>query len=248
MIPIRLPLLSAVVLAVAHSASLAAQNTPAPAARVTPTVRASRAAEIRVDGRLDEAAWAAAEATSSFTEAYPNPGGQPRLRTEARVLYDERTLYVGMRMHDPRPDSIAAQLARRDAGGIYSDWAQVMVDSYLDRRTAFSFGVNPRGVKRDIYLSNDNSEDFGWDAVWDVATQIDSAGWTAEFRIPLSQLRFGRVAEGAERTWGLQMTRDMARYQSRAVWSPWTQNDNGFVSRFGTLTGLAGVRRPRGWS
>jgi hypothetical protein len=237
-------LLLPLMLAAASAAPVAAQTAPAAGTRVTPSLRASRAAAIRVDGRLDEAAWTAAEATSSFTEAYPNPGGAPRLRTEARVLYDERTLYVGMRMHDPRPDSIAAQLARRDAGGIYSDWAQVMVDSYLDRRTAFAFAVNPRGVKRDVYLSNDNSEDSGWDAVWDVATTIDSAGWTAEFRIPLSQLRFGRVNEGAERTWGLQLTRDMARYQSRAVWSPWTQNDNGFVSRFGTLTGLVGVRPP----
>jgi hypothetical protein len=221
---------------------LLAAQTPAPG-RVLNAARA--AAAPRVDGNLDEAAWAAAEPATGFTESYPTPGAPARLATEARVLYTDDALYVGMRMSDPRPDSIAAQLGRRDATGLYSDWAQVMVDSYDDRRTAFSFGVNPRGVKRDVYLFNDASEDFGWDAVWEVATRVDSAGWTAEFRIPFSQLRFGRGAAGGERTWGLQLTRDVARYDARFTWSPWNRNDNGFVSRFGRLAGLRGVREPR---
>jgi hypothetical protein len=229
--------------------TLLAAQTPAPRAtqtpRATPVLEASRAAgAVKIDGRLDEAAWAAAAVASGFTESYPDPGAPARLGTEARVLYADDALYVGMRMSDPRPDSIAAQLARRDATGLYSDWAQVMIDSYADRRTAFSFGVNPRGVKRDVYLFNDSNEDFGWDAVWEVATQVDSAGWTAEFRIPLSQLRFGRSEPAEGRTWGLQLTRDIARYDTRVTWSPWNRNDNGFVSRFGTLMGLRGVRAP----
>jgi hypothetical protein len=218
----------------------------AQAARNTPTLRAAAASgALRIDGRLDEAAWAGAEAAGGFTESYPNAGAPARFGTEARVLYADDAIYVGMRMLDPRPDSIAAQLTRRDATGVYSDLAQVMIDSYADGRTGFAFGVNPRGVKRDVYLFNDASEDFGWDAVWDVATQVDSAGWTAEFRIPLSQLRFGRGEPAGGREWGLQLSRDIARYDMRVVWSPWNRNDNGFVSRFGRLTGLRGVRAPR---
>ena len=231
--------------ALALAAPLAAQ-TPAPSETAPAvTLRAARlASAVRIDGRLDDAAWAAAEATTAFTESYPTPGIPGRLRTEARVLYDDAALYVSMRMDDPAPDSIPAQLARRDAGGIYSDWAQVMVDSYHDRRTGFAFAVNPRGVKRDVYLSNDNSEDSGWDAVWEAAAQVDSAGWTAEFRIPFTQLRFAPAEPAGGRTWGLQFTRDVARHQARYSWAPWVRSDNAFVSRFGTLTALAGVRAP----
>jgi hypothetical protein len=121
----------------------------------------------------------------------------------------------------------------------------VTIDSYHDRRTGFRFTVNPRGVKKDVYTSNNNSEDLNWDAVWDVATRVDSAGWVAEYRIPLSQLRFGGVREGAERTWGIQVMRDIARRNERDTWSPWTPQSPGVVSAFGDLTGLVGVRSPQ---
>ena len=146
-------------------------------------------------------------------------------------------------MHDSHPDSIAAQLARRDASGIFSDWVHVIIDSYHDRRTSFRFTVNPKGVKKDVYTSNDGQEDLNWDAVWDVATQIDSGGWTAEYRIPLSQLRFGS-SSAPERIWGFQVQRDIARRQERDTWSPWKPQDPGFVSRFGDLVGLMNVPTP----
>jgi hypothetical protein len=230
--------------------TLPAQTAPSAAGdslRAPPrTLQAARAAgEIRVDGRLDEAAWSAAGVAGDFVESYPNAGVPARLRTEARILYDAGALYVGMRMYDPAPDSIAAQLSRRDTREGYSDWVGVMIDSYHDRRTGFAFGVNPRGVKRDVFLFNDRSEDFGWDAVWDVATQVDSLGWTAEFRIPLGQLRFAAGEPPGGRVWGLQIARDVARNESRSTWSPWKQGDGGFVSRFGRLTGLSGLAAPR---
>lgn len=145
-------------------------------------------------------------------------------------------------MTDAHPDSIAAQLARRDPTGIYSDWVHVGIDSYHDRRTAYLFSVNPVGVKRDAFEYNDNSEDANWDAVWDVATSIDSTGWTAEYRIPLSQLRFSSIDSDAERTWGFEVLRDVARRNERDAWAPWRPEDNALVSRFGDLTGLVGVR------
>ena len=210
-----------------------------------PTVEAQRLeGALRIDGALDEAAWAAAPVAGGFTESWPNEGVPARLPTVARILYDDDAVYVGVRMSDVSGDSVTAQLARRDATGIYSDWITVTLDSYHDRRTAFAFGVNPRGVKRDIYLSNDTNEDFGWDAVWEVATRIDSAGWTAEFRIPHSQLRMSRGEPAGGRTWGLQVARDIARLQTRYMWAPWVRSDNAFVSRFGTVTGLRGVRAP----
>ena len=148
-------------------------------------------------------------------------------------------------MFDAHPDSIAAGLARRDATaatGIYSDWVHLIIDSYHDRRTAFRFSTTPRGVQKDVYTSNDSNEDTNWDAVWEVGTRVDSLGWVAEYRIPLSQLRFGGD-KAHDRVWGFQVQRDIARRDERDTWAPWTPDGSGFVSRFGDLTGIGGIAR-----
>jgi len=210
------------------------------------TLRASRrSAPVVIDGRLEDGAWLSATPSRAFTQSWPDPGKPGRDSTEVRIVYDDDAIYVGVRAFDARPDSIAAQLARRDATGIYSDWIHVVLDSYHDRRTGFRFTVNPRGVQKDVYHSNDNSEDLNWDAVWDVATRVDSLGWVAEYRIPLSQLRFGDAPRGAERVWGLQVQRDVARRNERVTFAPWVPDGRGFVSRFGDLTGLVDIPQPQ---
>ncbi|HEX2190224.1 MAG TPA: DUF5916 domain-containing protein [Longimicrobiaceae bacterium] len=226
------------------AAPAAAQTAAGPP---TPALRASRAtAPVRVDGRLDDPAWAAAAVAGGFVQRAPDPGAPASQRTEVRVLYDDAALYVAARMHDDRADSIAAPLARRDAGAsVYSDWFDVLVDSYHDRRTGFRFGVNPRGVRRDVYHSDDANEDAGWDAVWEAATRVDSAGWTAEIRIPLSQLRFPRAPAAAERTWGVNFSRVLARRDETSHWSQVPANYVGMVSRAGELGGLVGIGTPR---
>ena len=213
-----------------------------PAPRSTATA-IRRDGAVLIDGKLDEAAWAKAPVANQFTQSYPNVG-RPDTTTLVRVLYDDDAIYVGVKALDAHPDSIAAQLARRDAGGIYSDWIHVIIDSYHDRRTAFRFTVNPKGVQKDVYTSNDNNEDTNWDAVWDVATRIDPDGWTAEFRIPLSQLRYGSVSPGTPRVWGFQVMRDIARRSERVSFNPWTPDGSGFVSRFGDLVGLENLATP----
>ncbi len=218
-----------------------------PTGATVKVMRAVRASgSIDIDGKLNEPAWATAPAATGFTQSYPQVGGKPTDPTEVRVLYDDDALYVGVRMFDSRPDSIAAQLARRDAVGIYSDWLHLMIDSYHDRRTSFRFSVNPRGVQKDVLEFNDNNgEDINWDAVWQVATSIDSLGWIAEYRIPFSQLRFGRAAAGEERLWGIQIMRDIARRNERDSWSPWKTTDPGFVSFEGDLAGIVDIPTPR---
>ncbi|MEP6621612.1 MAG: DUF5916 domain-containing protein [bacterium] len=210
-------------------------------------MRASRrSAPITIDGKLDEPAWSNAELSSAFVQSVPQPGAPALDQTQVRILYDDDALYVGIRMLDAHPDSIAAGLARRDADastGIYSDWVHLIIDSYHDRRTAFRFSTTPRGVKKDVYTFNDGNEDINWDAVWDVATRIDSLGWVAEYRIPLSQLRFGGDSLGG-RVWGLQVQREIARRNERDTWAPWTPQDGALVSRFGDLVGLQGIHVP----
>ena len=224
-------------------ASPAALTSAAPP-RTMQAVRITGA--ITLDGRLDEPAWATAQPSGDFVQSFPAPGKPAPDRTEIRVLYDDHALYVGIRMFDAHPDSIAAGLARRDATsstGIYSDWVHVTIDSYHDRRTAYRFSTTPRGVQKDVFHSNDTNEDLNWDAIWEVGTRVDSLGWVAEYRIPLSQLRFGGDSPDG-RVWGLQVQREIARRAERDTWAPWTPQDGAFVSRMGDLTGLVGIRVP----
>jgi hypothetical protein len=200
-------------------------------------------AAIAIDGRLDEAVWANAAAAGDFIVHEPNAGAPSAQRTEARVVYGPDAIHIGMRMYDSAPDSIVAMLARRDQI-VHSDWVFVALDSYYDRRTAFVFGVNPRGVKADMMLYDDVRQNATWDAIWEVATAIDSLGWTAEFRIPLSQLRFNGETGGA-RVWGVQFHRRIARTQEGSFWAPLPRDANGNVSMFGDLQGLHGLQPRR---
>ena len=213
-------------------------------ARRRPTLQAVRIRDpIVLDGKLDDPDWALAAPATNFTQRFPVPGRAAMMRTEVRILYDDDAIYVGARMYDPHPDSITAPLARRDPGDVNSDWIDVLIDSYRDHRTAFRFAVNPRGTKLDVYHFNDTDDDASWDGIWDAATRIDSLGWTAEMRIPLSQLRFH--ASDVAQTWGLNFYRAVARHDEWTFWAPTPPTAAGFVSEFGELTGLEGLHPRR---
>ena len=206
-----------------------------------PTLQAHRlTTPPTLDGLLTEPDWAAARIATSFTVFEPNEGAAPSQRTEARVLFGDEAIYIGIRAFDTAPDSIVARLARRDERA-HSDWVDVVIDSYHDRRTAFRFGVNPAGVKVDGYMFDDTEEDDSWDAVWDVATHTDERGWTAEFRIPYSQLRFDGAAQ---QTWGINFARFIARHLEMSLWAPISRGDGALVSRFGDLEGLRDLSPP----
>jgi len=194
-----------------------------------------------IDGRLDEPAWGTALPFSDFVQRDPNEGQPVTERTEVRVLYSDDALYVGVRAFDSRPDLVAAKLTRRDENSA-SDWILVAIDSYHDRRTAYVFYVNPAGVQRDMYLYNDNSEDDSWNAVWEAGAQRDSLGWTAEFRIPFSQLRF---PEAEQHAFGFNVVRTINRLNEEQHWRLIPKNGDGVVSRFGELVGLEGLKSPR---
>jgi hypothetical protein len=215
--------------------------TPPPLAPTATTVRATRAAAPPVlDGRDDDPVWRSAPVITQFLEARPSEGAAPKLRTEARVAYDARHLYVFVRAFDPHPDSIVHLLSRRD-DQTASDQMILMLDSYHDRRTGYEFAVNPAGVKADYAIYNDGNEDVAWDAVWDAKTQTDSLGWTVEYRIPLSQLHYSTSGDG---TFGILIWRVIQRYTETVTWPLYRTSRSGFVSQFGTLTGLEGLESP----
>ncbi|HEY1951887.1 MAG TPA: DUF5916 domain-containing protein [Gemmatimonadaceae bacterium] len=193
-----------------------------------------------IDGRDDDPSWRGATVITGFRVFDPKEDGDPSFPTEVRITYDAANLYVFARMFDPHPDSILPLLSRRDVK-TQSEQIKLMIDSYHDRRTGYEFAVNPAGVKRDYYTYDDGREDATWDAVWDVATRIDSVGWTAEFRIPLSQLRYPRAREN---TFGLMIMRDIVRTSERDSWPVYRRSKSGLASQFGELTGLHGLGSP----
>jgi len=216
-------------------ASDASAGTPVSAAAIR------RSGAIDIDGKLDEPAWAQAPVSSGFWQRFPDEGKAPEQATEFRVLYDDAALYVGVRAHDVAPERIRRLLTRRDEMSP-SDWIMVGVDSYHDRRTAFVFGLNAAGVQRDWLVFDDLNEDTSWDAVWTASAKVDDTGWCAEFRIPLSQLRFSTEPE---QHWGLQVARVVGRTGEQDYWSPMPKAENRTVSLFGTLDGMRGVKPGR---
>ena len=132
-------------------------------------------------------------------------------------------------------------LSRRDVRGP-SDQIKLLIDSYDDKRSGYELAVNPDGVKRDYSMANDQDEDESWDGIWDVATTVDSLGWTAEFRVPLSQLRY---AHAEEHTFGFGIWRDIERLKERSAWPLWSPLVQGISSQLGRLTGLRGLSTAR---
>jgi hypothetical protein len=128
-------------------------------------------------------------------------------------------------------------LTRRDVDGP-ADSITVAFDSYNDRRTAYAFILNAAGVQRDLLIFDDTNFDDTWDAVWTGDAALTSTGWTAEFRIPLSQLRF---AAGATHAWGFQVVRNVGRSQEQTAWSPWPRSGPQIVSKFGVVDGIDGL-------
>jgi uncharacterized protein DUF5916 len=198
------------------------------------------ASEIKLDGRLDEAAWSASEPAALTAQLDPSEGQPPSERTEIRVLLGHDALYIGARMFDREPRRIVSRLSRRDDQPA-SDRFTIRLDARHDHLSGFLFDVYPAGNKGDAAIGSDGSQDYSWDPIWEVATSVDSLGWTAELRIPLSQLRYNA---GADR-WGIDFERFIQRKQELDVFSFVPKKDQGGVNRYGHLTGMADVTRTR---
>ena len=196
---------------------------------------------ILVDGRLNEEIWQQAPAVTEFLQREPADGQAPTQRTEARVAFDESAIYVAVRAFDSDPDKVVGILTRRDQRSP-SDWIRIVIDSYFDKRSAYEFGVNPVGVKTDRYYFNDGQNDDTWDAVWDVQVGRDADGWSAEFKIPFSQLRFNNLSG---RPVGFAVIREVGRLAETVTWPLISRGVNGFVSQFAELNGLATGGNPK---
>ena len=221
-------------------------QTPADDGSKEATAARVSADAIRVDGRLDEEAWTRAAVVTDLVQKEPVEGAPPTERTEVRFVYSEDALFVGARMHSSQGRSgIQAPLGRRDgASGELADYILISLDSYLDRRTAYSFGVSASGVRFDHYHAADSetNTDSGFDPVWEANVSVDDAGWTAEMWIPLSQLRFN---ERSDHVWGLNIHRWIPAKNEDDYWVAVPRTVQAWSSRFGQLRGIQAVETSR---
>ncbi len=192
---------------------------------------------IDLDGIPDEPAWESVEWGGGFVQFQPNDGAEPAQETNFKILYDDKFLYVAYRAHDTAPDSIVQRMGRRDE--FPGDWVEINIDSYHDLRTAFSFTLSVSGVRNDEFISNNGENwDTSWNPIWFAKTHVDSLGWTAEVKIPFSQLRYG---DEEDKVWGIQVMRRLFRHEERSTWQHIPRNAGVWVSGFGELHGLKGI-------
>jgi hypothetical protein len=229
-----------------------AQQVATTGARPELRAAAVNAGAIKLDGRLDEPAWRTAQAVGDFRQREPLEGTAATERTEVRVVRDATTLYIGIVAYDSAPDAVIARILQRDrvmdqdmGGGVRftgDDAVAVLLDTFDDHRNAFVFATNPNGAEFDALLTDEGREfNKDWRGIWRVASARTADGWSAEFAIPFSTLRY----RDGQPTWGINVARMIRRKNEDVIWQGWERSGGGFVrvSRAGHLTGLTDLPR-----
>ncbi|MFY7950425.1 MAG: DUF5916 domain-containing protein [Gemmatimonas sp.] len=189
-----------------------------------------------IDGKLTEGVWQRGAAVTEFVQRELNEGVPASERTEVRFASDGKNLYIGARLYDREPSLIIPGEKIRDVTLANSDYVAFIFDTYHDHQNGFVFGTTPAGIEYDGQVIREGEGgganvpgqnrmqggamggfNVNWDASWTVATSIDSLGWTAEFRIPFSTIRY-QSANG-EQTWGLNVSRMIRRKNEELYWA-----------------------------
>ena len=193
---------------------------------------------INIDGDINELVWDKVLWGDNFTEVYPYENTPPTELTKFKILYDQKYLYVSILALDSEPNSITSRLSRRD--GFEGDRVNVLIDSYHDLRTAFLFTVTSAGVRGDEIITNNGENiDDSWNPIWVAKSKILTNGWSAEMKIPLSQLRFGN---SKKQVWGLNVARNLFKENELSAWNRIPIGSAGWVSEAGELVGLNNIK------
>ncbi len=206
-------------------------------------VRRIDEAHIKVDGKLDEPVWRTIDPITNFTQTQPNEGAAVSRRTEVRIFYDADNIYFGFRFEDD-PDKINYHYVARDVSS-GSDSADILLDTFHDRRTGYFFSVTAAGAQFDgTFDESRGGQGFGtidltWDGVWYSGVSRESWGWSAEVVIPFKSIR---ISQASTQVWGINLGRERLRDNEFAFWMP-VPLFEGFMkpSRAGVLTGLENI-------
>jgi len=232
-------------------------QTPPPGemAPVVEAVRLEDGEVVRVDGMLDEPAWARARPASGFRQREPDSGAPATEGSEVRVLYDARRLLIGAALRDAEPEAVVANQMQRDQSFSADDRFTVALDTFLDGRGGYVFQTNPLGALFDALIApggnptDSTTLDFGaainpsWDGIWTVQVRRDAGGWVVEMEIPFSTLNFDPELSA----WGINFHRTVRRKVEESLWTGYLRNEGvAHMASAGRLEGLRGLSQGLG--
>lgn len=192
-----------------------------------------------IDGFLDDSCWLKAEPTEDFIQTELQPGTPSAQKSVVKFVYDDDALYIGAQLYDVSGDSVLRELSTRD-NEANADLFGVLLDTYNDDINAFGFFVTAAGTQIDARYSSEG-QDFDWNAVWLSNVRIHEQGWTVEFEIPYSALRFSKAQQ---QVWGMNVLRKIRRLREMSFWSYNDPAIDALARQFGNLTGISDIRPP----
>lgn len=199
-------------------------------------------APIKIDGIIDEEAWNGAETAQNFVERNPDNGKpEPQeMKTKVKILYDDTGIYFAAEMDDPHPENIKKELVERDDIG-NDDFFGITINGYNDRQQGVFFVVQASGVQADAKIFHNSDDDFSWNAVWYSAVKIHEKGWTAEVKIPYSELRF---PQQSIQKWGINFMRIVQKTNQNFTWNFVDSKKANYMYYDGVLNGIHDIKTP----
>ena len=196
----------------------------------------------KLDGVLTDEVWKQALPLTHFTQREPAEGKSATERTEVRIVYNDKSLYIGVWCFDSEPEKIIANELRRDFDYGVDDNFEIIFDTYRDMRNGFLFITNPNGARFDALSTDEGkSVNANWNGVWDVRTSMNGEGWFAEIEIPHSTLRF---PDDSVQVWGVNCERNIRRKREQVLWQGHSRNyELEQVSHAGLLLGMRDIHR-----
>ena len=220
-----------------------------PATFPRPSMQAVRITdEIVIDGFIDEPAWMLADSVSDFYQNKPIPGAPVSERTVARLIYDDKYLYISAVCYDSEPDKIIIESLEQEFDSQNSDAFAFALDTFNDRRKGFVFLFNPKGAIKDMQVNNDGAGvNRAWEGIVYPSARIFKGGWVLEVAVPFNTLRFEQKEDAQE--WGINFMRRIRRNNEDAYWAPMETHDLLIrINKVGSLKGLADIAPSRNLS
>ena len=193
-----------------------------------------------IDGVLDDAIWQSATVISDLHQFQPVDHGEPSESSVFYITYSDRFFYVAARLNDSNADAIIARQLIQGGGLGSDDSFEFILDTFNNGRTGYHFQVNPNGIRREGIYENPNDLNRDWTGIWQVESQIDEQGWTAEVAIPFNTLNFDPDTE----EWGFTIARTVSRKREDMAWSSFNRRINPTTT--GLISGIRGIRQGKG--
>ena len=197
-----------------------------------------------IDGQIDPEEWKNSTLNNNFLQQEPYNLTPPTVKTESRVMYDDKFLYIAFNNFDPNPNKIMTRTGKRDdwsnSFGENADWVGVGIDSNNDDKTGNWFAVNAAGTQLDVSISGQSMRSFDntWNAVWESKTSIHSEGWSVEIKIPFNVFQYSK---DEVQTWGIMFGRGYHQNQENIRWPGWYNGLRGWVPHYGVLKGIENI-------